>query len=203
MNLLYFALYLIAYFIFHSFLAHQKVKSFLIDRIIPTRFYRLIFNFLAVVLLIPLAVLYQQINSNLLFDIPLLKNLGIGILLLGIILLLFALNQYNLSEFIGTQQLKQQAKEQQIHLKTSGFNSIVRHPLYFSSLLILWGFFLFRPTELILTMTIIATAYLYFGTKLEEEKLVEEFKHNYTIYQKEVPMLLPWKGLRKNKKGLN
>ena len=135
------------------------------------------YNFLAISLLIPLTVLYQQIETNFLFQIPSLKLVGLLFLVLGTILLFLALSQYNLSEFIGTEQLRQRDITQQINnLKTSGFNSIVRHPLYFAGLLILWGLFLYRPTDLILMMTTIATSYLYFGTKLEEEKLVEEFK---------------------------
>ena len=156
------------------------------------------YNFLAISLLIPLTVLYQQIETNFLFQIPSLKLVGFLFLVLGTILLFLALSQYNLSEFIGTEQLRQRGFTQQINnLKTSGLNSIVRHPLYFAGLLILWGLFLYRPTELILMMTTIATSYLYFGTKLEEEKLVEEFKEEYKVYQKEVPMLIPWKGLSK------
>ena len=148
------------------------------------------YNFLAISLLIPLTVLYQQIETNFLFQIPSLKLVGFLFLVLGTILLFLALSQYNLSEFIGTEQLRQRDITQQINnLKTSGFNSIVRHPLYFAGLLILWGLFLYRPTDLILMMTTIATSYLYFGTKLEEEKLVEEFKEEYKVYQKEVPML--------------
>ena len=156
------------------------------------------YNFLAISLLIPLTVLYQQIETNFLFQIPSLKLVGFLFLVLGTILLFLALSQYNLSEFIGTEQLRQRGFTQQINnLKTSGLNSIVRHPLYFAGLLILWGLFLYRPTELILMMATIATSYLYFGTKLEEEKLVEEFKEEYKVYQKEVPMLIPWKGLSK------
>ncbi len=195
MNLLYFSLYLIGYFVLHSFLANQKIKTFLIDRVISNRYYRLLYNFLAIGLLIPIAFLYRQIHSQLLFDIPSLKGLGRILLGIGSILLFFALRQYNLSEFAGTQQLKQKAKEKTAPLKTSGFNAVVRHPLYFASLLILWGFFLSRPTDLSLSISLISTSYLYFGTKLEEEKLVEEFKEEYKIYQTKVPMLLPWKGL--------
>ena len=179
------------YFVLHSILANNKVKTFLMGRWITKRYYRLFFNFIAIVSLIPIFFFYKKIEPTFLFVNVLLQNIGFGLAVIGILLLLVALSQYNLSEFAGTQQLKQNNSPAEA-LKTSGFNSIVRHPLYFSGLIIIWGSFLFQPTDLFLMVSLIATAYLYFGTKLEEEKLVKEFGNEYVKYQNKVGMLIPF-----------
>ncbi len=201
MQLLFFALSLVFYYVLHSVLANTKVKTFLMERFIAQKYYRLLFNFTAVVLLFPIFYFYRKISTTYLFvnvlpayQIGRLENIGLGIAALGMLLLLYALSQYNLSEFAGTQQLKNASPPTPESLKVSGFNSYVRHPLYFAGLLIIWGGFLFRPTDLYLVMGLVSTAYLYFGTKLEEEKLVVEFGEEYLEYQKRVGMLLPfWK----------
>jgi len=192
MQLILFGLALGFYYIFHSFLANNNVKNFLMEHWISQKYYRLLFNFFAIILLLPIYYFYQKIETSFLFENVLLQNVGLGMAVVGVLLLLFALSQYNLSEFAGTQQFKKAALPKPESLKVSGFNSIVRHPLYFSMLIIFWGGFLFRPTELILIICLVSTVYLFFGTKLEEEKLVEEFGESYLIYQKQVGMLVPF-----------
>lgn len=189
-----FILSLIAYFGLHSILANLKVKAFLIPRFIPQKYYRLFFNTVSTVLLLPIYLIYSKVNSFFLFDQALISKLGIGICILGFILLLIALSQYNLSEFIGVQQLNSNKKVEPVQLKTSGFNSIVRHPLYFSTIILAWGFFLYQPSLLVLMLVLIINGYLYVGTKLEEEKLILEFGKAYLDYKKEVGMLLPFIG---------
>ncbi len=191
MQLLLFGLALIFYFSFHSFLADQKVKNFLMKRWISKKYYRLFFNFIAVGSFIPIYLFYQKIDTSFLFVNALLQYIGLGMTIIGGLLLLIALRQYDLSEFAGTQQLKHIIPPP-VSLKTSGINAIVRHPLYFAGLIIIWGFFLSRPTDLVLLVSLISTTYLYFGTKLEEKKLVQEFGEAYLKYQKTVGMLLPF-----------
>jgi len=192
MQLLLFALSLIFYFVLHSILANNKIKAFLMERFIPQKYYRLMFNTISVALLIPIFYLYKSIPTSFIFEIMVLENIGLGIAVIGILLLILALGQYNLAEFSGIQQLKQSTLLMPESLKTTGFNAYVRHPLYFCGLLILWGGFLSSPTYLFLVISVVSTAYLYFGTKLEEEKLIAEFGEEYLNYQKRVGMLIPF-----------
>ena len=187
-----FAISLLLYYSLHSLLAHQKTKALLIPRWVPQKYYRLLFNATAIGLLIPIFFFYQQIPTSYIFENMVLKYAGMGIAGVGTGLLLFALSQYNLAEFAGTEQLRHATPPHPTSLKTTGFNAIVRHPLYFCGLLIIWGGFLVRPTYLYLVMALISTTYLYFGTKLEEEKLVAEFGAAYLTYQKRVGMLVPF-----------
>ena len=191
MYLLLLATGLIGYFVLHSLLADQGIKAFLTRRLIPTRYYRLIYNLLAIILLLPLAVYYWSIDEVFLFRIVVLKYFGIFFLVAGAVLFLIALRQYNLGAFMGTQQLSGK-NDFQDTLQTGGLHRYVRHPLYFAGLLLLWGWFLFEPTDTYLVVAVISTVYLYIGTKLEEQKLAETFGEAYRQYQKEVPMLVPF-----------
>ena len=192
MNLLTFALALTLYFALHSLLAAKRTKTILTKNFIPKKYYRLLYNASAIGTLIPIFYLYQNTPAKFIFVNVLLNYIGLGILILGIVLLFLALRQYNLSEFAGFQQLKHGEDTADASLKISGFNAVVRHPLYFAGLLIIWGFFIFRPTDLFLVVALVSTLYLYVGTKLEEQKLVEEFGKAYQDYQKKVPMLIPF-----------
>ena len=192
MELLFFAFALTLYYILHSILAHNKVKATLMKNIIKEKYYRLCFNAFAIFSLLGIFILYKKTSSHFLFQHTTLNYFGIGLSIIGIALLVIALLQYNLGEFSGVQQLKNNSTFGINELKTSGFNSLVRHPLYFATLCILWGYFLFHPTDLFLVTAFISTLYLYFGTKLEEQKLIEEFGEAYKIYQKRVKMLIPY-----------
>jgi len=68
----------------------------------------------------------------------------------------------------------------------------VRHPLYFSVLVLIWA----NPdlTADRLLFNVLWTAWIVVGTWLEERDLVREFGDGYRDYQRSVPMLLPWRG---------
>ncbi len=185
------AIALIVYYVLHSLLASEYIKQRLPKSFINPRFYRIIYNAIAILLLIPIAWIYKQVDAHFLFEVKLLSYLGIFLLASGLVLMFFALRQYDLGEFAGTQQLRIPGQPKD-DLKTDGFNAYVRHPLYFSGLLLLWGWFLYQATNTFLVIAFISTLYLYIGTRLEEQKLLNTFGDAYRIYQEKVPMLLPF-----------
>lgn len=190
-ELLLFTVYLVVYFTLHSVLAHQHVKNYLYGPWLSKTNYRLFYNLVAILLLLPGLWMYASIPSVLLFDMDYLSYWGIGFALSGFIFLFLSLKQYNLSEFSGLEQLQANSLQKSASLQTSGLNAIVRHPLYTSSLLILWGWLLYRQTDIVLVIALVSTGYIYVGTKLEEQKLVQEFGAAYRSYQQRVGMLLP------------
>lgn len=68
----------------------------------------------------------------------------------------------------------------------------VRHPLYFFTLVLIWSFPDVNADRLL--FNVLWTAWLIVGSCLEEKDLVTEFGQRYRLYQKTVPMLLPWRG---------
>lgn len=192
MNLFFFAISLILYFALHSFLADNKIKNYLIQNFVRAKYYRLAYNLVAMLSLFGIFFFYIKLPHQFLFENSTIHLFGMVLGCVGLILVVIALLQYNLGEFTGIQQLRDQSSPTIVQLKTTGFNSIVRHPLYFATLCLSEGFFLYQPTDKNLVVLIIITLYLYFGTKLEEQKLIQEFGEAYRIYQKKVKMLIPF-----------
>ena len=67
----------------------------------------------------------------------------------------------------------------------------VRHPLYFSILLLIW----FCPDLTLdrLLANTLWTAWIWIATHWEERDLQSDFGDAYRQYQKSVPMLIPWR----------
>ncbi len=178
----------VLYFVLHSVFAANRVKSKLYPYI-PKQYYRLFYNFQSVFLLIAIAYYYIEMSSSYVF--PPYKLVGSVLAGVGVVFILLALKQYNLSEFSGTYQLNNQGNVPSTGLHTSGLNRYVRHPLYTASYMIFIGAVLFSPTLKAIVVISIACLYIVIGTKLEEIKLVEEFGQEYVEYQKRVGMFLP------------
>jgi methanethiol S-methyltransferase len=67
----------------------------------------------------------------------------------------------------------------------------VRHPLYFFMLILIWT----SPDGTLdrLLFNVLWTSWIVLGTYFEEKDLVAEFGETYRRYQKNVPMLFPWR----------
>ncbi len=193
MSIFVFAIVSTAYFILHSVLAAERVKVFLMKNLIPVKYYRLFYNLLAVILLAPIAWLFFSIKKEMLLENAWFAMPGGVLLLGGLIWIWKAMQGYDLGEFTGLFQLKNGRQPEHTSLNVSGLNRLVRHPLYFGTLLVVWGFFLVLPLDAVLVMAIISTIYLFVGSKLEERKLTQQFGDAYRSYQENVPMLLPFK----------
>ena len=80
---------------------------------------------------------------------------------------------------------------------TPGLYRLVRHPLMTGILLSLWCAPTMSVGRLLLATTM--SAYIYLAVKLLEERdLRTTFGAAYERYQREVPMVVPYKGVRRN-----
>ena len=193
MNLTLFTISLILYFTIHSTLAAEKIRQWLCEKILPEKFYRLFFNAVALLGMIALTAFYFLFEKQVLINQPFVKWAGALMAIAGLYWVVNALRGYNLSEFAGLDQIKKQETPSHTTLKTSGLNAHVRHPLYFGTLLIIWGMFLIFPYDAALSIALVTTLYTYIGTLLEERKLGQQFGDAYRLYQREVPMLVPFR----------
>ena len=181
-------LLVVGYFGLHSLLAANKTKA-LLQPIVTPSYYRLFYNIVSLSLLIVLIRLFLQMPTHFMFDaIP---TLGIFFMLAGGILLIMAVSQYNMGEFSGTYQVQHGGKSPNSTLNRKGLNKYIRHPLYIANYVFFLGLLLYFPAYKTLMVVGVASIYLILGTRLEENKLVEEFGDAYRQYQKEVGMFLP------------
>lgn len=144
--------------------------------------YRLLYNFVSLAMFGWVMSAYR--NSDVLYFAPGVWSLVMYLLQLVVLVILAScLRQTGVSEFLGF------AKSTSGSFTSSGWYSIVRHPLYFFSTL----FMVLNPvmTTQWLILTVLGTAYFIIGGLVEERRLTAEFGEAYRSYQQCVPFFIP------------
>lgn len=188
----------IGYFALHSILASLAVKRWVaatFPNLMP--YYRLAFNILAVLLLLPILWLTYRDPGPVLWRWQgIAAWLANGLALAAMFGFLLTLRSYDMREFLGFRQLKFHVRkvEDQEHFHLSPFHRFVRHPWYFFGLVIIWTRDMYAAT---LLSSVIISLYFAIGSRLEEKKLLVYHGDTYRRYMARVPGLipLPWKSL--------
>jgi len=182
----------------HSLLAAGGVKAWVATRVprwVPA--YRLLYNLLAVLALLPILVLLARQPGPWLWRwqgaLAWAMN---GLALVAAGLLVFGPGTYDLGEFLGLRQLRERRSgiEDQEPLRISALHRHVRHPWYALSLVLLWT----RDMSTAMLVSALGiTAYFVAGSWLEERKLLARFGPAYGQYMTKVPGLVPrpWRRL--------
>jgi protein-S-isoprenylcysteine O-methyltransferase Ste14 len=192
------AVYWLGYFTLHSALASLRAKRWVAARhpgLMPE--YRLGFNLLALLLLLPVLWLTQRYWGPMLWQW---RGAGAwlanGLALAAVAGFVRSLSYYDTREFVGLRQWREHTRrvEDQEHFKLSPFHRFVRHPWYFFGLVLVWT----RDVNAVLLVSNLAiTLYFIIGSRLEERKLKVYHGLVYQRYMERVPGLLPlpWKWL--------
>ena len=180
------------YFVLHTALASLGLKRWVArehPRWMPA--YRLSYNALALLLLIPPLVLTYQERGPWLWQWT---GLGLwianGVAALAVVGLIWSLRWYDGAEFLGLRQWRDHvtAVEDQERLHFSPLHRYVRHPWYSLGLVIIWT----RDMDLpFLVSALMVTLYLFAGSRIEERKLLQYHGDVYRRYRKMVPGLIP------------
>jgi protein-S-isoprenylcysteine O-methyltransferase Ste14 len=177
----------------HSGMARQQFKAVLTRSLHPAA-ERSLYVLLSV---LALALLYWQWrpipdqiwhieNAYLAAAIWILYFLGWGIVVLST----FLISHFDL---MGLKQVYRNWLGQQQEppkFQTPFLYKVVRHPIYFGLLLVLWAV----PTMSVghLLFSVGATGYILIGAILEERDLITTFGDRYRDYRRNVSMLIPW-----------
>ncbi|HFQ94349.1 MAG TPA: isoprenylcysteine carboxylmethyltransferase family protein [Anaerolineae bacterium] len=184
---------------------HSVTAGFGMKRLFRQRFgekayagwYRLLFNLFAIV---SFTALYLLIPALLPHTVvwtwqPPTIYLAYAMILIGIVGLIASLWVTNIWDFIGVRQvvwyLRGAKGEMPIPPFTAaGPYALVRHPLYFFTLLVLWA----NPVMTIGSLIFYAAITLYFwiGSYYEERKLARDYGRPYTEYMQRVPRMIPF-----------
>lgn len=189
---------MLLYGLLHSVLAGQNIKMAVRHRLgerVYHGFYRLGFNLVALVTILPIILLVLlrpgdtvwQINAP--WSIVFMLVQGVG--LVGLTVSIF---QIDWLRFAGLRQAWAYLNGDSLplppeQLHTGGLYGLVRHPLYLFSLLLIWP--VSTMSEAYLGFCIGATIYFIIGSYFEEKRMIRVFGDIYTQYQARVPWLLP------------
>jgi protein-S-isoprenylcysteine O-methyltransferase Ste14 len=179
----------------HSLLIAVSVTGYLKKRMgARYRYYRLVYNLVALVTLAPVALYSYSIEEAPVFRwAGPLAIIRYGLLFAGICLFMAGARHYPLSKFMGMDAIRRQVTPDPSGFAASGILSAIRHPWYAGGILIVWA----RDISLsALLVNIVISGYFVIGAFLEERKLIREFGDSYRDYQQKVSMLFPWKWSR-------
>ena len=186
----------IIYCTIHSGLITSNTTSFLKLKLGATyRYYRIFYNIVAVITLIPVVLYTYSIRQSPFFSWEgYLLPIRYFLIAMGFVILYAGSRHYDMLTFLGIRQIKGNVTHNLINttgtIDSTGILGVVRHPFYSGSFLILWT----NTLDIsMLIVNIILSFYLIIGTLLEEKKLIQEFGNDYKKYQKKVSMLFPIK----------
>jgi protein-S-isoprenylcysteine O-methyltransferase Ste14 len=179
------------YGLLHSFLASRSAKAWA-ERsfgLIAGRYYRLIFNVIGLITLLPVLAIPVVFPGQTIYQLS-----GVGLILaifgqaVAVILLILGLTQTDPWQFLGFRQfIAQPGNDEQ--LVVNGLYGCVRHPLYLAGLLFIWLIPFMTASIFVLNLSL--TIYMYIGSIFEESRLLAEFGFAYDAYRAEVPRLIP------------
>jgi protein-S-isoprenylcysteine O-methyltransferase Ste14 len=186
----------------HSLLASHACKTAFRHRFPDAfRFYRLGYNLLAVLLLLPpLWLLFAYQGEPLWRWPPLLRWAADFAALAAIAGFLWTTRSYDTGEFLGFRQVSENrpAVDEQQPMSLSVAHRFVRHPWYFFFFFLVWTR---EMNAALLLSALILTLYVLIGSRQEEKKLLACYGTQYRSYQAAVPGLIPrpWRYLSKRK----
>jgi protein-S-isoprenylcysteine O-methyltransferase Ste14 len=188
-----------AYCTLHSAMISETATGILRRRLGDSfRFYRLFFNAIAVLTLVPVLWYSHSLKQEAIFRWEGLWRIPQYLLLAsGILLVVAGGRHYSLGQFLGISQLRGTSSGGLAAgggIDSSGVLGLVRHPWYTAVVLLLWAHDLDLAS---LVGNGVLTVYIAFGTLLEERKLVHEFGEAYRSYQSRVSIFVPLKWIRR------
>jgi protein-S-isoprenylcysteine O-methyltransferase Ste14 len=180
------------YGVLHSILASNQAKE--LARTwggeYAQRFFRLFYNILATITLLPVLALPALLPDQILYKIPYPWTLLTSAMqLLAVLALAAGVLQTGLWSFLGMRQLVMGAEDKPAQLVVRGLYRRVRHPLYTAGLVFIW--LIPRMSVNFLALNLGLSLYLVLGAMLEERKLVAEYGNAYVRYREQTPMFLP------------
>lgn len=188
LNLLYLALAWGLYYFIHSFLALDACKEWGRSRLGQKK-YRLLYNLWSSLTIVPLLYVTLRMEGVVLWTNAWpLQLLGSGLILGGLLLGYRALKGYDLGEFSGLGQ----NSEDELPLAVQGLNAYVRHPLYSAILLLVFGLGVVKPLDTLWVTIGISVIYIFWGSALEERKLIKRYGEAYENYRRKVKRFIPY-----------
>jgi protein-S-isoprenylcysteine O-methyltransferase Ste14 len=188
------ALLSLAFFVQHSGMVRRGFRT-RVERWIPAWSYPAVYAVASGIFLAAVAVFWQPTGRDLLVLEGVPRRIAEGVALCAVIFFFWGALALKGFDPFGLSPIRAQLRgweEPRPPFAVSGPYRWVRHPLYFSILVLFW----FSPdlTWDRLLFNVLWTVWIWVATRWEERDLGSDFGEAYREYQKRVPMLIPWRG---------
>lgn len=186
------------FFVQHSCMIRRSFRARFLNYI-PSHYNDAVFTIVSSIILIVIVIFWQP-STTVVYELHGLQGLVLRcIFFIGIAGIVWGVLSLKFFDPYGRIPIRDylKGKSKRSHkFSVYGPYFWVRHPLYFFVLLLIWSCPILTADRIL--FNILWTVWIFVGTVLEEKDLVSDFGEDYCRYQKEVPMLIPWK-IPKNK----
>lgn len=175
------------YYFLHSFLATDACKAWGRSRLGQKK-YRLLYNLWSCIGIVVLLFGLMRLDKIILWPsfLPM-QILAFLLIAAGLLLGYRAMQAYDLGEFSGLGN----TVEDHTPLVVEGLNAYVRHPLYSAILLLGFGIVFLLPWDTLWVTLGITVVYVFWGSHLEEQKLIKRYGEAYLSYREKVNRFIP------------
>ncbi len=173
----------------------ERLKGLLGERLVEG-WYRLAYNLFAAATFLPVLALLILLPDRTLYRIGLPWSLPlVGVQIAGVVGVFASLVVTDIGQFLGLSQALAYLRGDPLPLPSpplqeKGMYALVRHPLYFFTLLTIWPLPVMSANTLLFNIG--ATVYLAIGSLVEERRLERAYGDAYRAYKRRVPWLIPW-----------
>jgi methanethiol S-methyltransferase len=177
----------------HSVMVRQSFRRRL-ESVVPDQFHGAIYAIASGSVLTALIVLWQGAIPDLITLDGAARWLLRAVAVLAVLGMVWGVLSLGSFDAFGVRPLMAEVRgkeSRETPLAVRGPYRWVRHPLYTCVLLLLWAIPDLSADRLILN--VVWTLWVVLATMLEERDLVGRFGPLYRKYQREVPMLIPWR----------
>ncbi len=186
------ALLCLSFFLQHSGMVRKSIRRWL-SRFLPERYLGLSYTFTSSIVLLALVVLWQESTVLVASADGLLRVTMRAIFFVAVAGSLWGTWSVKGADMFGAQDVLRPsvAASPPAPMVVRGPYRWVRHPIYLTTLLMIWSYPDLTADRLLLNG--LFSLWILVGTLLEERDLVARYGAAYRDYQRRVPMLIPYR----------
>ncbi len=182
----------LVFFLQHSGMIRKGTRRWM-SQVIPEQYLGAVFSVVSGITLLALVLLWQETAVVLASADGFYRWSLRAVFFLAIVGQVWGIRSLKSADLFGTESVRRRSGSTSppAPMVVRGAYRWVRHPLYLTTLLMIWSFPDLTADRLL--FNVLFTAWVIVGTVLEERDLVESYGEDYRNYQRRVPMLLPYR----------